>query len=192
MVHEVHKEMQVLIPFVANPVPKPLRKEGWSLLPRLCRGPWQLRKGSRSARPSASLCAGHPVLTLGNTFRTDAPSLCANSSQQQPNYTCTLTVLQTTLEATSAFCEEQISVGLCWVCYKSTWGLRWLNGFRELVHELGTNLLSPVQTGQCVKHNCQVFLLTRFPWVKAEGECQAPQPGENRVHNAELQAPREQ
>lgn len=54
----------MLIPFVANPVPTPIRQEVWSLLPGLWRGPWELRKGSRSAHLSMSPSAGHPVLFL--------------------------------------------------------------------------------------------------------------------------------
>lgn len=36
------------------------------------------------------------------------------------------------------------------------------------------------------------FSLPDAPGAKAGGECQAPQAGENLVHNAELQASREQ
>lgn len=48
--------------FFANPVPTPIRQEVWSLLPGLCRGPWELRKGVRSAR---SLCWSPCALLLG-------------------------------------------------------------------------------------------------------------------------------
>lgn len=58
----------MLIPFVANPVPAPIRQEVWSLLPGVWRGPWELRKGSRSAYVSMSPCAGHPELLLLKFF----------------------------------------------------------------------------------------------------------------------------